>query len=47
MCSHNWEAFKYLQEQFHDRVNIHEQARRKMCEIIDFISMQIYVKHLA
>jgi hypothetical protein len=44
-CSHNWEAFKYLQERVHD-VRIPERARSKMHEIISLIRMQIYVKQV-
>jgi hypothetical protein len=32
VCSHNWEAFNYLQERVHD-VGISEQARNTMHEI--------------
>jgi hypothetical protein len=45
VCSHNWEAFKYLQERVHDG-RISERARNKMHEIISCIRMQIYVKQV-
>ena len=44
-CSHNWEAFTYVQERVHD-VRISERARNKLHEIIASIRMQIYVKQL-
>ncbi len=45
MCSHNWEAFNYLQERVHD-MRIPARARSKMREIIGLIRMRIYVKQV-
>jgi hypothetical protein len=45
MCSHNWEAFNYLQERVHDG-RIPEPARSTLHEIISLIRMQIYVKQV-
>ncbi len=44
-CSHNWEAFSYLQERVHD-AGISARARSKMREIVSLIRMQIYVKQV-
>jgi hypothetical protein len=44
-CSHNREAFMYVQERVHD-AGISERARNTMREIIASIRMQIYVKQL-
>ena len=44
-CSHDWEAFKYLQERVHD-VRISEQERNKMHEIIMIIRMKVEVNQL-
>jgi hypothetical protein len=41
-CSHNWEAFTYVQERVHD-AGISEQARNKMREIISLIRMRAEV----
>lgn len=37
-CSHNWEAFNYLQDRVHD-VPISERAQNKLREIIRSIKM--------
>ena len=44
-CSHDWEAFKYLQERVHD-MKISEQERNKMHEIITIIRMRAKVNQM-
>ena len=44
-CSHDWEAFKYLQERVHD-VRISELGRNKMHEIITIIRMRAEVNQM-
>ena len=45
ICSHDWEASKYLQERMHD-VQISERARNKMREIIMLIRMRAEVNQM-
>ena len=44
-CSHDWEAFKYLQERVYD-VRISELGRNKMHEIITIIRMRAEVNQM-
>ena len=44
-CSHNWEAFTYVQEQVHD-VRISERSRNKMHEVITSIRTRVEVNQL-
>ena len=44
-CSHNWEAFTYVQERTYD-VRISERARNKMHEIITSIWIRVEVNQL-
>ena len=44
-CSHDREAFKYLQERLHD-MKISEQGRNKMYEIIKIIRMRAEVNQM-
>ncbi|MGB8311400.1 MAG: hypothetical protein WCE81_06010 [Halobacteriota archaeon] len=44
-CSHDWEAFNYLQERMHD-VWISERARNKIHEIIMIIRMRAEVNQM-
>jgi len=44
-CSHNWEAFTYVQERVHD-VRISERARNKMHEVITSIRTRVEVNQL-
>lgn len=44
-CSHNWQAFTYVQERVHD-MRISERARNKMREIISLVRMRTCVKQV-
>jgi hypothetical protein len=44
-CSHDWDAFSYLQERVHD-ARISDRARSKIHEIISLVKMRAEVNQL-